>query len=145
VDSTPRAYRLKAGNAARKISTDAGDIPRTRGVRETLERLGVTVPEFPPYSPDLNLVEQPIGKLKAFLRKLGPRSWRSLVLLKTIDRAMVVLFVWNLPISDSVSSGRVRPSRHLRARPAISWLPGGRWCCCYGAELQGRAGFGGAT
>ena len=79
VDSTPRAYRLKAGNAARKISTDAGDIPRTRGVRETLERLGVTVPEFPPYSPDLNLVEQPIGKLKAFLRKLGPRSWRSLM------------------------------------------------------------------
>jgi hypothetical protein len=27
VDSTPRAYRLKAGNAARKVSTDAGTSP----------------------------------------------------------------------------------------------------------------------
>jgi len=29
VDSTPRAYRLKAGNAARRISTDAGTSPVT--------------------------------------------------------------------------------------------------------------------
>jgi hypothetical protein len=27
VDSTPRAYRLKAGNAARKVSTNAGTSP----------------------------------------------------------------------------------------------------------------------
>jgi hypothetical protein len=32
VDSTPRAYRLKAGNAARKVSTDAGTSP-TSGER----------------------------------------------------------------------------------------------------------------
>lgn len=51
---------------------------RTRGVREALEILGVTVPEFPAYSPDLNPIEHPIGKLKAFLRKLGPRSLQSL-------------------------------------------------------------------
>jgi hypothetical protein len=30
VDSTPRAYRLKAGNAARKVSTDAGTSPCCR-------------------------------------------------------------------------------------------------------------------
>ena len=51
---------------------------RTRGVREALEELGVTVPDFPAYSPDFNPVEQPIGTLKAFLRKLGPRSLHSL-------------------------------------------------------------------
>jgi transposase len=52
---------------------------RTRRVREALEAFGVTVPEFPAYSPDLNPIEQPIGKLKAFLRKLAPRSLRSLM------------------------------------------------------------------
>ena len=51
---------------------------RTRGVREALEALGVTVPEFPAYSPDLNPIEQAIAKLKAFLRKLGARSLRGL-------------------------------------------------------------------
>ena len=52
---------------------------RTRAVREALEAHGVSVPEFPAYSPDLNPIEQPIGKLKAFLRKLGPRSLRHLI------------------------------------------------------------------
>jgi hypothetical protein len=37
VDSTPRAYRLKAGNAARKVSTDAGTSP---------ERLHTTIGEL---------------------------------------------------------------------------------------------------
>jgi len=36
VDSTPRAYRLKAGNAARKISTDAGDIPAVNAAPASL-------------------------------------------------------------------------------------------------------------
>ena len=51
---------------------------RTSGVREALEGLGATVPEFPAYSPDFNPIEQPIGKLKSVLRKLAPRSIRSL-------------------------------------------------------------------
>ena len=60
------------------VVMDNVPLHRTRGVREALESLGVAVPEFPAYSPDLNPIEQPIGKLKAFLRKLGPRSLRSL-------------------------------------------------------------------
>jgi hypothetical protein len=32
VDSTPRAYRLKAGNAASKISTAAGTTPDHFGI-----------------------------------------------------------------------------------------------------------------
>jgi hypothetical protein len=43
VDSTPRAYRLKAGNAARKVSTDAGTSPLNFDKRITeLTRLTVT-------------------------------------------------------------------------------------------------------
>ena len=70
------APTLKRGDI---VVMDNVPLHRTRGVRETLQRLGVTVPEYPAYSPDLNPIEQPIGKLKAFLRKLGPRSWRSLI------------------------------------------------------------------
>ena len=66
---------LKRGDI---VVMDNVPLHRTRGVREALERSGVTVPEFPAYSPDLNPIEQPIGKLKSFLRKLGPRSTRSL-------------------------------------------------------------------
>lgn len=69
------APTLKRGDI---VVMDNAPLHRTRAVRETLERLGVTVPEFPAYSPDFNPIEQPIGKLKAFLRKLGPRSLRSL-------------------------------------------------------------------
>ena len=47
---------------------------RTQAVREALERLGVSVPTFPAYSPDLNPIEQAIARLKAHLRKLAPRS-----------------------------------------------------------------------
>lgn len=60
------------------VVMDNVPLHRTRGVREALEELGVTVPDFPAYSPDFNPIEQPIGTLKAFLRKLGPRSLRSL-------------------------------------------------------------------
>ena len=38
----------------------------------------MSVPAFPAYSPDLNPIEQAITKLKAFLRKLVPRSPWSL-------------------------------------------------------------------
>lgn len=47
---------------------------KVRGVRQLLERRGVLVPEFPPYSPDLNPIEQAFAKLKALLRKTGARS-----------------------------------------------------------------------
>jgi transposase len=57
-----------------------GNVPRhrTRGVRVALHKLKVIVPEFPAYSPDLNPIEQAISKLKGSLRKLAPRSLRSL-------------------------------------------------------------------
>jgi transposase len=52
---------------------------RTARVRAALAKLGVSIADFPAYSPDLTAIEQPIGKLKAFLRKVGPCSLRSLL------------------------------------------------------------------
>jgi transposase len=66
---------LKRGDI---VVMDNVPLHRTCGVREALEKFGVTVPNFPAYSPDLNPIEMPIGTLKTFLRKLGPRSLRSL-------------------------------------------------------------------
>jgi transposase len=60
------------------VVMDNVPLHRTRAVREALEKLDVSVPEFPAYSPDLNPIEQAIAKLKAVLRKLAPRSPPSL-------------------------------------------------------------------
>jgi hypothetical protein len=43
VDSTPRAYRLKAGNAARRISTDAGTSPSLFPVSQTAKSRQMSV------------------------------------------------------------------------------------------------------
>src|SRR5512143_2413189 len=56
------------------VVMDNVPLHRTQAVREALEKLGVSVPAFPAYSPDLNPIEQAIAKLKAHLRKLAPRS-----------------------------------------------------------------------
>ena len=62
------AFRLSAARRYR-CGGQCAAAPDT-GVREALARLGVSVPGFPAYSPDLNPIEQAIAKLKAFLRKL---------------------------------------------------------------------------
>jgi transposase len=61
------------------VVMDNVPLHRTQAGREALEQLGVSVPDIAGYSPDLNPIGQPIGKLKAVLCKLGPRSLRSLV------------------------------------------------------------------
>ena len=44
-------------------------------MRAAIERVGATVRYLPPYSPDLNPIEQALAKLKAFLRAERPRSF----------------------------------------------------------------------
>jgi transposase len=55
------------------------------GVREAIEAAGCRLLFLPPYSPDLNPIEQAFAKLKALLRKAGERTfeglWRRLGLL----------------------------------------------------------------
>jgi transposase len=44
------------------------------GVREAIERRGAWLRYLPRYSPDLNPIEMPFSKLKAYLRKLAERT-----------------------------------------------------------------------
>ena len=44
------------------------------GVREAIQAVGASLLYLPPYSPDLNPIEQMFAKLKALLRKAAERS-----------------------------------------------------------------------
>jgi transposase len=47
---------------------------KVQGVRETIEAVGAELRYLPPYSPDLNPIEQVFSKLKALLRKAAKRT-----------------------------------------------------------------------
>jgi len=66
--------RLRRGDI---VVMDNVPLHRTQAAREALQKQGMSVPTFPAYSPDLNPIEQAIAKLKAYLRKLAPRSQHS--------------------------------------------------------------------
>jgi transposase len=55
---------------------------KVAGVRAAIEARGATLLYLPPYSPDLNPIEQVFAKLKALLRKAAARSvaalWRTI-------------------------------------------------------------------
>ena len=47
---------------------------KAAGVREAIEMRGATLHYLPQYSPDLNPIEMPFSKLKAYLRKAAERT-----------------------------------------------------------------------
>jgi transposase len=47
---------------------------KVAGVREAIEKAGATLRYLPNYSPDLNPIEMPYSKFKAFLRKAAERT-----------------------------------------------------------------------
>jgi len=47
---------------------------KVSGVREAIEATGATLRFLPQYSPDLNPIEMPFSKFKAFLRKVAERT-----------------------------------------------------------------------
>jgi transposase len=49
------------------------------GVRELIEGRGCELMYLPPYSPDLNPIEEAFSKLKALLRRAGARSREALI------------------------------------------------------------------
>lgn len=51
---------------------------KVQGVREAIEAEGATLRYLPPYSPDLNPIENAFAKLKALLRKAAERSVEGL-------------------------------------------------------------------
>jgi transposase len=48
------------------------------GVRQAIENAGASILYLPPYSPDLNPIEQVFAKLKAILRKTAARTKEAL-------------------------------------------------------------------
>jgi len=51
---------------------------KVAGVREAIEARGARLVYLPPYSPDLNPIEQAFAKLKAVLRKIAARTVAAL-------------------------------------------------------------------
>jgi len=66
---------LKCGDI---VVMDNVSIHKVAGIREAIEACGATLFYLPPYSPDLNPIEQCFAKLKAILRKAAARSLETL-------------------------------------------------------------------
>jgi transposase len=47
---------------------------KVKGIKEAIEKAGATVLYLPPYSPDLNPIEEMWSKMKAYLRKMKART-----------------------------------------------------------------------
>jgi transposase len=62
---------LKRGDI---VIMDNVGVHKVAGVREAIEARGATLFYLPPYSPDLNPIEQFFSKLKALLRKVSART-----------------------------------------------------------------------
>jgi transposase len=52
---------------------------KVKEVREAIEHAGAHLRYLPPYSPDLNPIENAFSKLKAILRKAAPRTIDALI------------------------------------------------------------------
>lgn len=61
---------------------------KVAGVKEIIEAAGAKILYLPPYSPDLNPIEQVFAKLKALLRKAMARSYETLW--KTIGKLLAL-------------------------------------------------------
>ena len=51
---------------------------KVQGVRQAIEAAGAQLRYLPPYSPDMNPIEQVFAKLKTLLRKTAARTQESL-------------------------------------------------------------------
>ena len=60
------------------VVMDNVSVHRVAGVEQAITAKGATIRRLPPYSPDMNPIEQAFAKLKAMLRKAAARSIRAL-------------------------------------------------------------------
>ena len=72
---TQLASTLKPGDI---VIADNFSSHKVKGVKEFIEARGARILYLPPYSPDLNPIEQVFEKLKALLRKAMARSFDAL-------------------------------------------------------------------
>jgi transposase len=119
---------LKPGDA---VVMDDLAAHKRAGVREAIEAAGCRLLFLPPYSPDLNPIEQAFAKLKALLRKVGERS-----------RAFGVGWACSSTSSrpgSAATSSRTPDTARDRSRHAVLHL-------CENRSNQGWAGgYGGLT
>ena len=66
---------LKKGDV---VVMDNLPVHKVAGVREAIEKAGAKLLYLPPYSPDLNPIEQAFSKLKNLLRTAAARTSRAL-------------------------------------------------------------------
>ena len=59
------------------VFMDNVSVHKVAGIREAIEARGATVVYLPPYSPDLNPIEQVFAKLKAILRKIAAYTLKN--------------------------------------------------------------------
>jgi transposase len=69
------APTLRAGDV---VVLDNLSSHKVAGIKEAIEGRGANLLYLPPYSPDLNPIEQVFVKLKHFLRKAGARTVETL-------------------------------------------------------------------
>src|SRR5215212_10124555 len=61
------------------VAMDNLSVHKGGRVRELIEQRGCELLYLPPYSPDLNSIEEAFAKLKALLRKAGARTREALI------------------------------------------------------------------
>lgn len=66
-------------NAGDIVVCDNLSSHKVAGVREAIETVGAHILYLPPYSPDLNPIEQLFSKLKADLRRFAARTHNALI------------------------------------------------------------------
>jgi transposase len=61
---------------------------KVAGIKEAVEAKGAILRYLPPYSPDLNPIEQAIAKFKSHLRKEAARTFETLIeaIARTLDK-----------------------------------------------------------
>jgi transposase len=62
-------------------------------VRELIEGRGCELLYLPPYSPDLNPIEEAFGKMKGILRRVGARSREALI--EALGKALDAITSWD--------------------------------------------------
>jgi transposase len=62
-----------------RVICDNLKVHEVKGAKEAIQRRGATLHYLPPYSPDMNPIENAFAKFKSFLRKLACRTYDSLV------------------------------------------------------------------
>src|ERR1700741_5218997 len=68
------AYVMRRGSNCRRWVMDNCRVHLGPGISKAIEKARATLRYLPKYSPDLNPIELPYSKFKAFLRKLAART-----------------------------------------------------------------------